>query len=82
MQGWDKEDLALKGWFYDEHLQAQGSRWELQIQTRGMDDVEVQGGKNLPFLLVVLLKQFGSGIHDFPYAFYKELIAHISEIPE
>lgn len=64
------------------HLQEQGSRWELQIQTRGMDDVEVQGGKILPFLLVILLRQFGSGIHDFFYAFYKELITQITEIPE
>lgn len=47
-----------------------------------MDDVEAQGGRNLPSLLVILIGQFWSGIHDLPYGFYRELIMQITEILE
>lgn len=57
---------------------APSSRWELQTQQERMDDVEAQGGRNLLFLLG---RQFWSGIHDLPYALYRELITQITEIP-
>lgn len=49
-----------------------------------MDNGEAvaQGERNIPFLLAVLVRQFWSGIHELPCAFYRELITQITEIPK
>lgn len=47
-----------------------------------MDNVEAQRERNLPFLLAAVVRHFWSGIHDLPYAFYRELITQITEIPQ
>lgn len=79
----NSEDVALEGWLYGQctfRHQALGGNYRPKQEE--MDDVEVQGGRNFPFQLATLVRQFWSGIHDLPYAFCRELITQITEIPE